>query len=545
MKIFEVSWEVCNKVGGIYKVISSKAKYLKEKYGEDYILIGPYTRNSEFIKKETPSFLKDIEIYLKSYGIELHYGIWDINGRPRVILIDFKEFFDKYRNYWKYVFWERYRIDSLNSDFTYDEPFSWGIAVGMLIEKIFEKFQNEKIILHGHEWLSGSSILYIHLKNLPVKKILTLHGTSIGRELSERTLYNKSYLNLIDPDRDSYRLGIHYKYQLEKNAIMFSDYVTVVSDVLYEEVEKIFKKKPDKITYNYIDVKEKNFYYYYSKSLKWLEEFLTWYFYPYYDISEDIIFLYTIGRYEFHNKGIDLFIDLLDYLNKNKLNIIAFIFVPYENYGINEEVLKLYENYMNIREYLDENKNKIIQKIYKNEEILDIRYYRIDSKTPPIVTHNIKRNSIIEALERYGLNNSKENSVKVVYVPVYLGRDYIFNLGIEYIIPSMDIGIFLSRYEPFGYTPLESLYNYTPIILSNYMGINYLLNSKKIDSNCILRVDVNNFDLEKEKILSFIKFYKSMSSNDRINLKLECYKIAKQFDWKENIYEYIDIYEKI
>ena len=39
--IFESSWEVCNKVGGIYTVLSTRAKTLQEALHDRIIFIGP------------------------------------------------------------------------------------------------------------------------------------------------------------------------------------------------------------------------------------------------------------------------------------------------------------------------------------------------------------------------------------------------------------------------------------------------------------------------------------------------------------------------
>ena len=39
--IFETSWEVCNKIGGIYTVLSTKALALQNLYKDKTIFIGP------------------------------------------------------------------------------------------------------------------------------------------------------------------------------------------------------------------------------------------------------------------------------------------------------------------------------------------------------------------------------------------------------------------------------------------------------------------------------------------------------------------------
>ena len=539
MILFEQSWEVCNKVGGIYTVISTKAKYIKEKYKDKYFLIGPYKNNSEFIELDPPNYIKEINYQLD--GIKVHYGYWNIESKPNVFLIEFDEFFNKERNLWKYKYWEWYKIDSLNSDFTFDEPLLWSVAVGIFLEKL-DKYFNEKKILHAHEWLSGGTILYIKKNNLNYKTILTIHGTVIGRALSEKNVNVENALNIIDPDKDSYRLGINSKYQLEKQAILNSDIFTVVSDNLGEEAYKIYKRKPDYITYNYINVKEKELFNYYKISKKWIDEFLTWYFYPYYDLPEKYLLIYTIGRYEPYNKGLDLFIDLLKYLDENKLNTIAFIFVPYSIKGQNDNIIRSYKEYIKLKENIEENIHLIIRSLYNGKNILD-KLDRIKNKNPPICTHDVENNIIIEKLRENNLNNDKNNYVKVIYVPVYLGNDVLFSLDTEYILPAFDFGIFLSRYEPYGYTPLEALNNFVPIVLSNKTGFYRNLINKNISHEYIISVDPSNLD--KEFIYNKFLQYYNLDLYDKMEIKKQMYEISKKFDWKNNINEYINIYESM
>ena len=539
MILFEQSWEVCNKVGGIYTVISTKAKYIREKYKDKYFLIGPYKNNSEFIELDPPNYIKEINYQLE--GIKIHYGYWNIESKPNVFLIEFDEFFNKEKNLWKYKYWEWYKIDSLNSDFTFDEPLLWSVAVGIFLEKI-DKYFNEKKILHAHEWLSGGTILYIKKNNLNYKTILTIHGTVIGRTLSEKNVNVENALNIIDPDKDSYRLGINSKHQLEKQAILNSDIFTVVSDNLGEEAYKIYKRNPDYITYNYINVKEKELFNYYKISRRWIDEFLTWYFYPYYDLPEKYLLIYTIGRYEPYNKGLDLFIDLLKYLDEKKLNTIAFIFVPYIIKGQNNDIIRSYKEYIKLKESIEENIHLIIRSLYNGKNILD-KLDRIKNKNPPICTHDLEDNIIIEKLREKNLNNDKDNYVKVIYVPVYLGNDILFSLDLEYILTAFDFGIFLSRYEPYGYTPLEALNNFVPIVLSNKTGFYRNLVNKNINHEYIINVDPNNLD--REIIYNKFLQYYDLDLYYKMEIKKQMYEISKKFDWKNNINEYINIYDSM
>lgn len=539
MKLFEQSWEVCNKVGGIYTVISTKAKYIIRNFGrENYFLIGPYKDTSEFIEDEKPSWIKDIEEKIKKDGIHVYYGYWDIDGKPNTILIDFYEFFNKQRDYWKYMFWEWYKIDSLYSDFTFDEPLLWSIAVGKFLENI-----NEKFILHSHEWLSGGTILYLKAKKKDFYSVFTIHGTVVGRSISERKYDILDVYQNLDIDRDSYRLGVHFKHQLEKSTVLNTDVFTVVSDVLKEESKIIFKRNPNYITYNYLDINEEKYDVLYMRSLKNLYEFLYWYFYPYYKINfDEYIFIYTLGRYEFYNKGYDIFIDLLDHLRKNNVKTIAFIFVPYQNNGVNKKVFRLYKKFIEMKKIIYENNLDIYKSILeKNFEFFERLSKEFSSYgNPPISTHDVD-NEIYNELVKRKFNNDKEDPVKVVYAPIYLGQDIIFYYNQKEILPAFDFGIFLSRYEPYGYTPLEALSYGNLIVLSEKTGFyKAILNKKLLDENIIITF---RFYEGIEKTFPKIFEYYNRSLSERFLLKERAYKLSLNFSWDKNIDEYLNIYK--
>ena len=145
--LFEVSWEVCNKVGGIHTVLKSKACQMKNYYGQNYYLIGPYFPEEikgEFEEVSVGKF-KNIFKNLKKQGIKCRLGKWLIEGEPQVILIDFKNFWIQ-SNQIKKEFWEEYKIDSLNAGYDFDEPVIWGWAVGKLIEEISKEIKNKKVV---------------------------------------------------------------------------------------------------------------------------------------------------------------------------------------------------------------------------------------------------------------------------------------------------------------------------------------------------------------------------------------------------------------
>ena len=96
--IFESSWEVCNKVGGIYTVLSTRANTLQEKFRDRIFFIGPDVWQG----KENPLFIESDNLCAawKEHALEkdelsVRVGRWNIPGEPIVILVDFQPFFEK------------------------------------------------------------------------------------------------------------------------------------------------------------------------------------------------------------------------------------------------------------------------------------------------------------------------------------------------------------------------------------------------------------------------------------------------------------------
>ena len=91
--LFEISWEICNKVGGIYTVIISKENTINSKF-ENYYQIGPYVENSKnyFVDKPITPQLKKAKAILEQKGITIHYGTSKYNDKINVILIDYKNY---------------------------------------------------------------------------------------------------------------------------------------------------------------------------------------------------------------------------------------------------------------------------------------------------------------------------------------------------------------------------------------------------------------------------------------------------------------------
>lgn len=448
--IFEVSWEVCNKVGGIHTVVSTKALTLVKKFENNLILIGPDvlkdTQNPEFT--EDKFLFRSWREEAHSKGLKFRIGRWNIAGNPVAILVDFTPLFTEKDDIFAKLY-HRYGLDSLTGQWDYVEPTLFGYAAGRLIESFcdFHLSSSEKIIAQFHEWMTGTGILYLKEYFPQAATIFTTHATATGRSIAGNGLPLYSKLPEYNGDNIARNYNIIAKHSLEKIAAKESDCFTTVSQITSDECTQLLEKQPEVLTINGFEdsfVPGSDF----DQKRKQAREKL-------FSVaaaitgtrpSEDSLLICTSGRYEYRNKGIDLFIKALekvDKANEAKKEIIAFIMVPAGNTGHREDLL-----------------------------------HRMDqqSSTPPgdIYTHYIahpEQDPAIQEVRRAGLDNTSDRKVKIIFAPVYLnGADGIFNMQYYDVLIGFDLTIFPSYYEPWGYTPLESAAFHIPTITTSLAG---------------------------------------------------------------------------
>jgi phosphorylase/glycogen(starch) synthase len=322
--LFEVSWEVCNKVGGIYTVLTSKVEQMKSYY-KNYFLIGPYFEQHaklEFTEELPPAeFIAAFEI-LKKENILCYYGRWDdVKTSPKVILINFSGIIDK-KNIIKEAFWNDYKIDSLRAYWDFEEPSLWSYSVGRLIHELYlSSLKDKKIVVQFHEWLSAFGLLYLKKNCRNVATVFTTHATVLGRTLASNGIDLYGSINNVDPLHYAYKFNVEAKHLTEKAAALNADVFTTVSEITGLEAEKFLSKKPEVLLYNGLDIAKfpsfEDISIKHKASKERLKEFLSYYYFPYYtfDMDKNLIF-FTIGRYEYHNKGYDLLIKALGKLNE-------------------------------------------------------------------------------------------------------------------------------------------------------------------------------------------------------------------------------------
>src|SRR3989344_5089198 len=585
--LFESSWEVCNKVGGIYTVVLSKAALINQEYA-NYYLVGPYFEEKarqDFVKEKLPEELKQVFLDLEKEGIKCHFGTWIIKGDPKAILIDFKDFVQN-KNQIKTDLWNNYKIDSLKSGWDFDEPVIWSVAVGKLIEKYVQYNNTDnklKIIGQFHEWMAGVSLLYLQQKKVKIATVFTTHATMLGRSIcgSGGNLYEG--LDSIKPTEAAYNLGVQDKYLTEKACALNCDIFTTVSQITSIEAEKILGRKADVLVLNGLDIEKFPTYeecaIKHRKNREIIREFVAYHFFPHYHFElEETLLFFIVGRYEFKNKGIDIFIRALAGLNDimkkegSKKTVVAFFWIPREVHGAKLELSLNKNNYYQIKDFVDENlvniKERIIdnimecdleclndpkkfqqRKLFDKDFVLEAKKIKINflkKGNPLIVTPTLpfeEHDPIIWNFLNTGLDNSENDKVKVIFYPVYLtGVDGLIDLQYYEAITGCHLGVFLSYYEPWGYTPLESAALGVPSLTTDLGGFGRFLMSKgRIDNGVFI---LNRFGkTEDEAVRHFTEIlhnYTLLDEKGRVREKIMVKESAILADWKELVSNYFD-----
>jgi glycogen(starch) synthase len=574
--LIEISWEICNKVGGIYSVISSKAKRVKETYKE-YTCIGPYIESQakqEFQEKAPPDEYREIIKTLKNEGINITFGEWLIKGQPKTILIEFSNI--KYKaNELKTILWEKYEIDSINANWDFVEPMLFSYAASRLICEIEKLNPEKKTVLQTHEWMTGFTLLFLKLNQTKIGTTFTTHATILGRSMAGNGQDLYGLLGKFNPENKARELNVIEKHTTERASANNADAFTTVSEITAREAEFILGKKPDELTLNGLDMElfpsmeEASIKHRQAKQE--IQEFLEYIFFPYYTFeTENNITLYLASRYEFENKGMDIFIKALAMLNdylkeeQTKKTITAFFFIAMPNEGVKKELLEQKSYYKHMQKYITEQSKMLPRKIIQHltndattkpcelfsKDVIDelkkeIKRFKKTGK-PVICTHHIQneeQDPIIRTAIEHGLDNREENKVKIILYPAYLnGADGLFNKEFYDVIIGTQLGVFPSYYEPWGYTPLESAALGIPAITTDLAGFGRFIEHRNENQKGIYIIK-RDFKHKEKSIMELYKLFKEYTEyehSERVEHKIEAKKLAMQADWKDLINNYIE-----
>jgi len=578
--LIEVSWEVCRQVGGIYQVIRSKAPIITEHFKDRYCLIGPYIKGIselEFEEMQPTGVYREILQNIAKKNLKVKFGKWLITGSPNVILIDFLSLFVRIQEF-KYFFWRDHGIESPDEMWINDAVL-FGYQVADVIECFIEAFSSKPILVHFHEWNVGAAIPIIKKRSLPVKVVFTTHATLLGRYIAPNVDNIYEYIKFINPYDEAKRYNIFSHYLIERAASYGADVFTTVSEITAEEIKHLLHKKVDIITPNGLNIRRftvahehQNLHGLFKTKI---HQFVAGYFFPYYTFDlEKTLYIFTSGRYEFRNKGIDLFLDSLPALNhllmQNNIDItvVVFIITKAKTKGYRYDVLQnqfIYDELNHVCETVAERipqrlLNQIIEKPQINtEELINetermylkrIYYSWKKNGLPSVVTHEMEYpdDVILNTIYKNHLLNQKESRVKIVYHPDFLSSfGSVVKLDYLDFIRGCHLGIFPSYYEPWGYTPMECSAAGIPSITSDLTG--FSLYVKKMLPNhdehglFILNRKNQSYHESIQQLAKMIFNVVSLSRRQRIELRNRVESISEIFDWKNLIQYYLQAYD--
>ena len=526
--LFEVSWEVCNKVGGIYTVIATKALHLQGQLGRRHIFIGP---DVWMHRAGNPDFLEDPMLYRSwkaqalSEGLRFRVGRWNIPGKPVAILVDYKQFLPQADDILA-TLWRDYGVDSLTGNWDYKESAVFGVMAGRVIESFwnYNLHGGEKVVAQFHEWQTGAGILHLKSSGIPVATVFTTHATMMGRCLAGNNLPLYNDITTYNGDEMARRFNVMAIYSLEKKSAQNADAFTTVSDITAKECAQFLERPVDVVTPNgfensFTPASDEEYVRLHDAARQRLVEVATAMSAE--EVPNNALFIGIGGRYEFRNKGIDVFIDALDRLNRSDYDgrsIQAFIMIPSGHHGPDREV------------------------VAKLSGEGDPNYQTQTSH----VLMNADYDTITHRLQEVGLTNSLGDKVKVYFIPSYLnGDDGVFNMPYYDLLCGMDLALFPSYYEPWGYTPLEALAFRVPTLTTSLAGFGLWVQThykKKHPGITVLTRDDANYDEVVDGTVARIRELAALDKEHRKEYRENAREVAQIALWENQIVYYQEAY---
>lgn len=531
--IFESSWEVCNKVGGIYAVLSTRANTLQKVMNDRIIFIGPdcwHDKENIYFNEDNTIFT-DWREKATEEGLKIKTGRWNVPGEPIAILVDFEQYYEKKNEIYGKL-WEDFNVDSLHAYGDYDEASMFSYAAAKVVESFYNHYlnSNDKAIYHGNEWMTGLGLLYIK-KHLPqIATIFTTHATSIGRSIAGNNKPLYDYLFAYNGDQMAAELNMQSKHSIEKQTAHNVDCFTTVSQITANECKELLDKPVDVILPNGFEddfiPKAAAFTRKRKAARKKVLDVANALLGT--DLDDNTLIISTSGRYEFRNKGVDVYIEAMNRLLRDKeLNkkVLAFIEVP---------------------GWCGEPRQDLLERLQSGKKYdtpLDV----------PMVTHwlhNMSHDNVLSMLKFLDMQNRKDDNVKLIFLPCYLdGNDGIINISYYDIVLGNDLCVYPSYYEPWGYTPLEAVAFKVPCITTDLAGFGIWANSEK-GAYCEIEDGVKvvhrtdyNYSEVADAIKDTVAKFSNFNDKQIKAARTKAYNLSKKALWSEFIKYYYQAYD--
>lgn len=588
--LVEVAWEVCNQVGGIYTVISSKAPVMVENWSGHFCMIGPYLNKNILAELEPLEDAADVfglaAANLRKKGYDVIYAEWFITGKPRVVLLNPNAIEEKVLNVLKYLLWKNHAIRTPDKNELINQVIGFAYLTKLFIDELVKISGNDqKILAHFHEWMAGLPILDIKRETMPVKTIFTTHATQLGRHLAINSPLFYAHLPFFRWEDEAGKFGIETEAAIEYGCAQSCDVMTTVSDVTARECKHLLRRNPDFILPNGLNIQRfealHEFQNLHSTYKEQIHEFIMGHFFNSYSFDLDkTVYFFTSGRYEYKNKGFDITLEALVHLNqklkeeKSDLTVVMFFITKREFYSIKPEVLQSRAVMEEIRQTCQAIQRQIGKRLFFEstirqdhrlpelnefvDEYWKLRYRRTiqswkSNKMPLPVTHklvNEETDEILQFLVRRDLLNRKEDKVKIVYHPDFINStNPLFGMDYSQFVRGCHLGIFPSYYEPWGYTPLECMASGVPAVTSDLSGFgDYLLrNMPDYERGGMFVVErgKRTFDWSARQLASFLYKFLQQDRRSRIMQRNNVENYSAAFDWVNLARHYEEAYQSV
>lgn len=531
--IFESSWEVCNKVGGIYTVLSTRAKTLQDAFKDKIIFIGPDLGDANSLYfKEDKGLFGEWKVQADKEGLAVRLGRWCVPGEPVAVLVDFNQYYKDKNQIYTWL-WEHYGVDSLHAYGDYDEASMFSFGAAKVVESFYRFYLDEatKVIYHGNEWMAGLGLLYLNNRLPQVATLFTTHATSIGRSIAGNNKPLYDYLFAYNGDQMACELNMQSKHSIEKQTAKYVDCFTTVSEITANECKELLDKQVDFVLPNGFEndfvPKGAAFTRKRKAARKRIFEVANALLGEELD-DENTLIVSTSGRYEFRNKGVDVYIEAMNRLKRDSRlgkKILAFIEVP---------------------GWVGEPRQDLIDRVNSKQKF----------DTPlhvPMITHwlhNMTHDNVLDMMKYLDMNNSSEDNVKLVFLPCYLnGNDGIFNMKYYDLVLGNDLCIYPSYYEPWGYTPLEAIAFKVPCITSDLAGFGLWVNSELgrygeiMDGVKVIHRTDYNYSEVADKIKDTVAEFSNLSVSDINKSRANAEKLSRKALWSNFIKYYYQAYD--
>jgi len=575
--LFEVAWEVCWQLGGIYTVLRSKVLAMQQRWGERYFLVGPYnpaTAPYEFEERPAEGFIADVLDRLRRSGTPCHFGRWLVAGRPAVILLDYRSRYGCL-DVDKYLLWKDHGIGTLAADGEVNEVVAFGFAVTELFRHLTEAMPGRRIIGHFHEWMGGVAVPRIAHLRYPVTTVFTTHATLLGRYLASSDPGFYEHLHAIDPDAAAGNFNIWPRFAIERAAAHAATVFTTVSKVTAVEAARLLGRVPDVVLPNGLNIQRfaalhefQNLHRHYKERI---HEFVMGHFFPSYTFDLDrTIYIFTSGRYEYLNKGMDVFIEALHGLNqrlkqeKDPPTVVAFIITRAAARSINVTALQSQSMFGELENICEEIEKLMGQRLLHAaahgrlpayEELLNedtmVRLKRAihawrSPRQPGIVTHDLvddAHDPILQHLRHRALLNAADDPVKVVFHADFLSATSpLLSLDYQQFVRGCHMGVFPSSYEPWGYTPMECVAMGLPAVTTDLSGFGAYVLEQVPDCRqqgiLVLRRRGRSFGEFTGELVDHLFDFVHLTRRQRIELRNRVERLSEMFDWTTLIRHY-------